>query len=160
MKTLSDVKRLRVVKEIFNGKSTDEALEAAGYSKESNHIVSRKPFRELLDEVMPEAFVADQHKRLYSEHRNLKEVRINTTDPDKIAKAIEGYENASYSVNEAEGYTTLIINEVDRQARKDAVDMAYKLRGAFAPDKVVVKRELEDLSDDELMALLQGNQKD
>lgn len=43
----------------------------------------------------------------------------------------------------------------ENRSRKDAVDMAYKLKGRYAPDKVELsKRKFEDLSNAELAALI------
>jgi hypothetical protein len=39
----------------------------------------------------------------------------------------------------------------DNKARKDAIDMAYKLRGEFAPEKFEVTDPIRQLSDSELV---------
>lgn len=42
----------------------------------------------------------------------------------------------------------------DNRSRKDALDMAYKLKGNYAPDRIEMsKRKYQDLSSAELMAL-------
>jgi len=149
----------KIARDIVNGRLTSEAVINAGYSEKTAHapskITKRKTFQEMLDEVMPREFVLDQHKRLYSEHRNLKQIRLETLDDREIEKAVAGYENVSVIKKTDEGYTLLIINEVDPEARKEAIKLSYKLRGDFSPTKIEVKREFEDLSDDELIALLQ-----
>lgn len=43
----------------------------------------------------------------------------------------------------------------ENRSRRDAVDMAYKLKGRYAPDRVEIsKRKFEDLSNAELAALI------
>jgi hypothetical protein len=161
-KTIQKMKYKRVIDGLSKGEKLGEAVKSAGYSdstaKKPSKITKKQTFQELLDDILPQEFVVDQHKRLYSEHRHLDQIRLDTLDDEKIAQAREGYENTSVIKNEEEGYTIIIINEVDRQARKDAIELAYKLRGSFAPDKIEVKRELQDYSDEELMALLKDKE--
>jgi len=149
----------KIAKDIIDGCPAKEAIVKAGYSEKTAHapikITKRKTFQEMLDEAMPREFVLDQHKRLYSEHRNLKQIRLETLDDREIEKAVAGYENVSVIKKTDKGYTLLIINEVDPEARKEAIKLSYRLRGDFSPTKIEVKREFEDMSDDELIALLQ-----
>jgi phage terminase small subunit len=162
IKRMKNLKQKKVVEGLVAGKTAKQSMLDAGYSEnyasQPSNMEKKKSFQELLDEVLPEDFVLDQHRRLYGEHRHLKQIRLETTDPDQIEEARKGYESVSEIVNEDEGYTLLIVNEVDRQARKDAVELAYKLRGSFSPTKLEVKREYEDLSDEEIFALLKDKE--
>jgi hypothetical protein len=152
----------KISKEIIEGKETKKVMLENGYSPMSAHtpakITKKKSFQEALDEVMPQEFVLDAHKRLYSEHRDIKQIRLETTDDEVLRGATEGFDCISTIKNEEEGYTLLIINQVDRQARKDSIELAYKLRGSFSPTQIEVKREYEDIPDDELLALLKDTE--
>lgn len=149
-----------IVKKVVGGETFQRALEEENYSKvvakSPSLITTNKTFRELLDDILPEDFVMDQHRRLYHEHRNIKQLRLDTLDDNIINKACEGFENVQVVKNEQDGYTTLIVNEIDKEARKNAIDMAYKLRGSFSPIKLEVKRTYEDLTDKEILELMKG----
>jgi hypothetical protein len=152
----------KVAKGLVEGKPLRQTMKEVGYKQSMadnpTNITKKKDFQEILDEVMPQEFVLDAHKRLYSEHRDIKQIRLETTDDEAIRKAIEGFDCISTIKNEEEGYTLLIINQVDRQARKDSIELAYKLRGSFSPTQIEVKREYEDIPDDELLALLKDTE--
>lgn len=149
-----------IVKKVVGGETFQRALEEENYSKvvakSPSLITTNKTFKELLDDILPEDFVMDQHRRLYHEHRNIKQLRLDTIDDTIINKVCEGYENVQVVKNEEEGTTTLIINEVDKEARKNAIEMAYKLRGSFSPIKLEVKRTYEDLTDKEILEMMKG----
>lgn len=149
-----------IVKKVVGGETFQRALEEENYSKvvakSPSLITTNKTFRELLDDILPEDFVMDQHRRLYHEHRNIKQLRLDTLDDNIINKACEGFENVQVVKNEQDGYTTLIVNEIDKEARKNAIEMAYKLRGSFSPIKLEVKRTYEDLTDKEILELMKG----
>ena len=162
IKEAMKMKYRKIVKAVVEGGNIGEAIHNEGYgdslAKNPSKITNTKTFQELLDEYMPEEFVLDQHKRLYSEHRHIKQVRLETTDDTEIKEACKGYENVSTIKHEDEGYTLLIINEVDREARKSAVELSHRIRGSFAPTRIEVKREYEDMPDEELMALLKARE--
>lgn len=144
------LKDVEIAEEIINGKDLKTALES----------VKKKTFSELLDKYMPTEMVMQQHKKMYTAHREIKQIRLDTLDDEVIKKAMRGYENITAIKNEKDGYTMLIINEVDREARKNAIELAYKIKGAFAPTQIEVKREFEDMDDMELMALIQRKDSD
>ena len=148
----------RIARKALAGEDIKEAIKAEGYGKTYSEkpcrITSKESFRELIREYMSDSFLLDQHKRLFTEHRDIKQITIDTIDDDDIAKATEGLENVTVIKRMEEGYTILIINQIDRQARREATDLAYKIMGAYAPAQVEVKREGEDIPDDEILALL------
>ena len=163
-KLMTKQRYIKVIRGLKAGESIGKSMLKAGYSPATANnpqvLTESKTFKELLDEIMPEEFVLDQHKRLYSEHRHLKQIRLESTDDKDIKEACKGYENISVIKKPEEGYTLLIINEVDKEARKSAVELAHKLRGSFAPTRIELKREYEDVPDEQLIALIQDKGKE
>jgi len=159
-KRLKKKKYLTIAKKVIEGSTVKKAMLEAGYSKgvakRPTEVIHNRTFKEILDELLPEEYVIGEHRKLYNEHRQLKQVRLDTIDDDIINKNIEGLENVQVLKNEKDGYTTLLINEVDKEARRNAVEMAYKLRGSFSPIKLEVKRTYEDLTDKEILELMKG----
>jgi len=148
----------KMAKEIIAGKKLGKVLKDNGYSSQTaktpSIITENKTFKEILDEILPEEYVIGEHRKLYNEHRELRQIRLETTDDIIIQRSLDGLENAQVIKNEKDGYTIILINEVDKEARKNAIEMAYKLRGSFSPIKLEVKRTYEDLTDRELIDLM------
>lgn len=161
-KKKSDTKKKyrRVIGRILNGELIAPVLRDEGYTPsviDKPTVVTAKPtFQEELDEIIPTRATLEAHHKLYNTHRIIKQLRIDIIDDEQIAKACEGLGNVQAIKNEEEGYTTLIINEIDKDAEARAIDMSYKLRGAYSPVKLEVKRTYEDMTDKELIELLKG----
>ena len=149
-----------IIEKIVAGEGIGKVLKGENYSKhivKSPTSITKTPtFQELLDEYIPSKLTLEHHRKLYNEHRNIKQLRIDTVDEEQINKACEGLGNVQALINKEEGYTTLIVNEIDIEAQAKAIDMAYKLRGAYSPTKVEVKRTYEDLTDKEILELMKG----
>lgn len=94
-------------------KPMGQVLREAGYSLSTatkpKAVTDRIGWNELLEEHLPDALLATKHKELL-------------TVPRKIRKSVRGD-----LVEE--------IEEVDSQALGKGLDMAYKLKGHYAPEK-------------------------
>ena len=117
--------------------SVSKAMREAGYSKSTatkpSKVTKSKAWPALMDEYFPQDFVAKKHKELFDAK--------HSTFMRKNNKIIE----KKYP---------------DNAARKAAVDMAYKLRGSFAAEKVEVqRRKFGDMSDAELAETIKGAKK-
>ena len=159
-KTTTRKKYRRVIGRVLKGEKITPILRSQGYSPSTidrpSSITSKPTFQEELDEIIPTRATLEAHHKLYNTHRIIKQLRIDIIDDEQIAKACEGLGNVQAIKNEEEGYTTLIINEIDKDAEARAIDMSYKLRGAYSPVKLEVKRTYEDMTDKELIELLKG----
>ena len=153
-----EIKHEKVARDLAMGKTKGDAIRDNGYSEPAalspKKMLRTESFQRTLDRVMSREYVLDQHMKLYKEHRDIKQVRLETLDDKVINKVCEGYPNISVLKNPEEGYTLLIINEVNRRARRESIELAYKLRGDFSSIKVEVKRDHEDMTDGELLAIL------
>ena len=125
------IRQKRAVKLLVaNGcKSEKEALRKAGYSEavanNPSKVTKSKAWPALMDEYFPEDFVAEKHRELFE---------------------------AEDVVFIPRGKKIIERRRPDNTARKGAVDMAHKLRGNFAPEKIEVsRRKFQDMSDKELM---------
>lgn len=164
--------------------STSKLVEEAGYSPKyasSGRFKTTQTWQQILDEVLPEAFLAKKHKELitsgYIQHYIFpwvgdQEVE-EAQEPQghggslkrKKAKKKRGltHEEIKAIVEQVPGCKLIYIKEdkymgqvaffqaPDNKTQKDALDMAYKLRGTFAPEKhAVFATGLENLSDADL----------
>lgn len=125
--TLKQRKAIKILAE--NGrKSVSQAMREAGYSNSSatkpSKLTRSKGWQELMDEYFPPDYVAEKHKELFEAE--------DTVFIPRGKKIIEK-------------------KRPDFRARKAALDMAHKLRGNYAPEKIELsKRKFQDMSDKEL----------
>jgi len=100
---------------VVNGSSMAVAMKKAGYSKAySTHpekLTRTRSWQELIEEYLPDSLLTKKHNELLNKKeqivvRNGKESEIIVTD------------------------------EIDVNAVKAGVEMGYKLKGRFAPDKI------------------------
>ena len=111
-----------------NGKSVSSAMREAGYppttAKNPQQVTKTKSWQALMDQYLPQDLIARKHQELLE---------------------------AEEIVFIPRGNKILEKKRPDFAARKAGVDMAHKLRGNFAPEKVELsKRKFQDMSNKEL----------
>jgi hypothetical protein len=99
-----------------------------GYAKNPKKLTSTKSWQELMNEFLPDSLIAEKHKALL--------------DKKEIIVVRNGKESE-----------TIVTDQIDTNAVKAGVDMAYKLKKRYEnPDQTIIVRKYEDLSDEELQA--------
>lgn len=179
-------------------KSPEEILKDSGYSESyarGGHWRKTDAWLKILDDVLPESFLAEKHKQLITsgqiQHYIFPPVKeVESQDGDKLEEELEpqgnggalkrrkkkkpiikkglSHEEIKQIVESVPGCKLIYIKNdsflgqvaffqsPDNRTQKDALDMAYKLRGSFAPEKhAVYQTGLEDLSDEELAMALE-----
>jgi hypothetical protein len=114
------------------GKSLSGAMRKAGYpattAKNPQQVTKSKSWQQLMDEYLPQEFVAEKHKELF-----LAEDVVFIPRGKKILER----------------------RRPDHAARRAAIDMAHKLRGSFAPEKIELsKRKFGNMSNAELAEVI------
>ena len=98
---------------VENGGNVSQAMIKANYSpktaKTPQKLTQSKAWEELMDKHLPDKLLAKKHKELL-------------TIPKKVRKFIKGDLESEYE-------------EVDSNALKAGLDMAYKLKGHYKPTK-------------------------
>jgi len=123
-------KQKRAFKELVeNGRTKGDAMVKAGYSKNTakapTKMTNSKGWKELTEEYLPDKLLAKKHKELL-------EV------PIKKRQWIKG--ELQYETE-----------ELDTNAVKSGLDMAYKLKGHYAPEKKTIEiSKINELSPEEL----------
>lgn len=122
------------------GKDTDGAvMREAGYSESySNNpqnLKSSKSFSQMLDEVMPDTVVLAQHNSML-QARKLDHMTFPTNmDDDDIAELLASVNCVLRKVVHGVQAKHVYFWSKDNRAIKDALDMVYKLKGKYAPEK-------------------------
>lgn len=127
-------------------KTTEFAkMRQAGYSVSySRHPHQRKKtanFRELLEQVFPDHEVLLSHSALKDSRKIEHMVFPPTMDDKEIATLLESVNCFLRKVVHGEQSKHAYYWAPDNKARKEALDMLYKLKGHYAPEKV------EDVTD-------------
>lgn len=122
-------------KVVENGGNISKAMEAAGYSpktaKTPQKLTESKGWKELMDKYLPDKLLVEKHKALLEK----QEVRIKN----------------NMTTGEIEIIPT---GEIDANSVKAGLDMAYKIKGSYAPEKKHVSFENDDELSDEDRELL------
>lgn len=127
-------KHKKVIKNLSEniGKSTTEAMKEAGYSEsyaKSGHITKTKTWKNTIADLFPEDLITKAHKAALN------------------AKVVVKFRLAAEETKLPDHDTIL-----------KAVDMAYKLRGDYAPEKHQNVNPYSEMDDDELDAEIQRMQ--
>jgi hypothetical protein len=126
MATLKQQKAIK--KTLENGGNVTQAMREVGYAETTIHnpknLTESKAFMELFQETVTDELLAQKHLELL----NKREVAIRN----------------NVTSGEIEVIPT---GELDVQAVKAGLDMAYKLKGSYAPEKSVAVQVKADIKD-------------
>lgn len=152
---------------VANGGNMKAALKKAGYSpavQKNPHKVTRsKTWKQLMDEYLPEDYLAEKHRELMeanSIHHYVfphgtakKDPRITDAEIRSIVESVPGCRLVYIKLDKFLGKVAYY-QSPDNKARKDALDMAFKLRGSYSPEKIDMKGRFSHLSNAELAAAI------
>lgn len=140
-----------------------------GYSKEyakSGQMKKTKTWQEIMDKYLPEELVANTHSELMKAARLQSHIFSGTgkgknkvfVSDEEIKKLIESIPGCKLLYITITGFRDKIAFYIspDHKNRKGAIEMAYSLRGKFAPQEIKLTRPFADLSDKELTALIKS----
>jgi hypothetical protein len=138
-----------------------EAMLSAGYSKVTaktpNNLTKSKGFRELIEKAIPDKRLAKKHKTIL-DHTDFGTKAFPKSIPDdvihKLFKKLKGYKIIAITESKLYKYVTYIKQDVAVQ--KDMLDMAYKVKGHYAPIKFKNEDPLSKLTDEEIEEILQS----
>lgn len=131
---MATLKQKRLAKKLLenNGKSVSRAMREVGYarstSKNPKFVVESKGWQELMEEFLPDKLLAQKHKDLLT-----------------VPKITKTYKEGELLIEE---------EELDSNAIKAGLDMGYKLKGKYSPEKLDLD-PYKKLSNDELWGEIQ-----
>lgn len=122
------IKQKKAFKEVgVNGGNITKAMKAAGYGKEvskrTDKLTQTKGWKEMMEKFLPDSLLAKRHKELLNKQEVITKNNMTTGEVDVIPTG-----------------------EMDVQAVKAGLDMAYKLKGAYAPEKHETATVIVDIS--------------
>jgi len=144
-------------KSVENGGSLAEGMREAGYSETTinnpQNLTKSDGWKELLETYLPDSLLSQKHKELLNQKQVQRFIFPTRMKDDEIIE----------TVNEA-GFKVITIRpspmgkmafySIDNsKAIKDGLDMAYKLKGSYAPDKSININLNETISDERLLEI-------
>lgn len=131
--------------------SVGQAIQAAGLpptlAGQPARITSTPEWNELLDEYLPRTELLDVHKGLLRASRiESIEFPLGHITDEEIRATIAQTGCTVRKIITGEKLYTVYFFAPDNRARKDALEMAYKLRGDFAADKAAAAFSLVALA--------------
>lgn len=155
------------------GRSVSRAMResgfGAGYAKNPKKFMETDTAKRLLEEYFPDNKLHEKTQELRTAARpttmtfNAAKVgkRIEHVDDKEIRATIKalGFKVAYIRVQQFPPAKIAYYLAPERKIQLDANEMAYKLKGSFAPEKHVIenKNPLQELSDEELAAVIKEN---
>jgi hypothetical protein len=136
-------------------KSAGDTLRELGFKEGSannpQRVTGTKSFREALEELIPQSEIARHHNLLLNGKR-LESVRIDDEDYDEVElKEMLNDAGCTFrSIQIGEKGRWMYYFAPDNQAKKSALDMLYKLKGEYEPEKHEHLFPERNLSDAEL----------
>lgn len=147
------VKHARVVAQNIELKGKDLVAlgYAPSYAKNVSKVRSSKSFAALLEEYMPDDDVLEQHNDLMRS-RKLDHMMFPTNiEDEEIAVLLADVNCVLRKVVHSAQAKHAYFWSPDNRARKDALDMIYKLKGKYAPEKFEDVSPYKHLSTSELL---------
>lgn len=163
------IRQKRVVKKVVemveNGGSVSvsKAMREAGYSEATasnpKKVTSTKTWQDLMNEYLPDEDLQQHHKQLLNLGRIEHMVMSSSLTKDEARALIEDVHGCTVKkMREINGQLHVWFLAPDATAKKSALELAYKIKGKFAPSEVnvTVKSKLDNLTDEELEAIATG----
>jgi len=161
----------KVLQSVANGKPipVSKAMLAVGYSPTTSRaqvcrITGSKDWEDTLEERFPDAYLAEEHDKLIQagelQHYDFPLNKEKKTPPltnDDIKQIIESVPGCRLIYVKDTLYSkTAYFSAPDNRVRKDAIEMAYKLKRRLTPDALVIdnrKTRIAKLTNKELADL-------
>jgi len=140
-----------VIKKVLesNGKkSVSQAMRESGYpdttASNPQQLTRSKAWKEIMEDIIPESFVIDQHKKLFDSKRIDYFSFPKTMEDEEIIQHIESVGIKVITVRPSDKGKLAFYSCPDAQAVRAAIDMANKLRGLYV-DKLDVTGNLKTI---------------
>lgn len=150
--SITKLKHIKVLENIGKGMTMGDAAEAAGYSRvyaDSGALKKTKEWNELLEEYLPDNLLAEEHKKLLKLSKIDHMVFPVSVEEEEIEKIITDLGCVVKKFQFGEQGTHVWYYVPDGLAKKNALDMAYKLKARY-DNTITVKGKLGQLSDEEI----------
>jgi len=163
---MATLKQKKAFKMVERGSTMKEVMVGAGYSEKTaiapTKLTKSKGWKELMDKFLPEKELGKKHRELLNagviqhytfpariiqkKNKETGEIEkdgnpedISDSEIKKIVESVKGCKLIYIKIDSYLGGKTAYYQAPDNKSRKDALDMAYKLRGSYEDTKPPVE---------------------
>ncbi len=136
-------------------KSLTEAAIGEGYSPKyakSGRLTSTKSWAELMEDFLPDDVLLEGHRELHDKIEIQKFIFPKGVSDKKIIEIIESFGFRVMKIDKYENWKRAYYPILETNARRSALDMAYKLKKKYGD--IIVTHKYDELSDEELEAAI------
>jgi hypothetical protein len=138
-KRATEKQKIAMKKVIENRGNISRAMIDAGYSeataKNPSNLTKSKSWQELMDDFLPEDLLVKEHRKLVKAYHMDTMDFLKEISDDEIIQILEDINCTVKRIIEFGTNKRVYFWSPDNLARKNALDLAYKLRGSYAPIK-------------------------
>lgn len=141
---MATTKQKKVAKILLENKgmAVSRAMLEAGYppttAKNPQQLTQSQGWQQLMEEYLPDAEIAEKHKQLLNQTRVEYFVFPKTMSDGEILEKVSSAGLDLIVIQNGEKGRYAFYATADANARSKAIDMAYKLKGSYAPEKSIV----------------------
>uniref|UniRef100_A0A6H1ZC80 Terminase n=1 Tax=viral metagenome TaxID=1070528 RepID=A0A6H1ZC80_9ZZZZ len=137
---MATVKQKKAVKKLVeNGGNVSKAMEAAGYTKATaktpQKLTESKGYAEILGEHLPDKLLAKKHKELLEATEIGHMVFPQSMSDAAIKELLATVNCTSKKIQRGDVAVHCWFWARNNKAIKDGLDLAYKIKGSYAPEK-------------------------
>jgi len=148
---MTTAKQKLVAQKVAKGASVSSAMREVGYSKMTcqhpSKVTRSKGFQELLEKYLPEDKLLLEHTKLLSQKQLNYFIFNKDMQDEEIVEhlAANGFDTVTIRPSDKGKMAFYSID--DANAKKSALDMAYKLKGSYAVEKheITIPKPLMDV---------------
>lgn len=141
---MATIKQKQAFMKVLNGSTISKAMKEVGYSETTasttGKLTRTDGWKQLLETYLPEESLARAHKELLNSTRIdhlVFPLKTEELTDDHITEMLDDVNCKVRKIVHSEHSRHVYFWSADNKARKDGLDMAYKLIGKYAPEKVV-----------------------
>lgn len=135
---------------VENGGNISKAMREAGYSpktaKNPKKLTESAAWNDLMEKYLPEKELLKIHKSMLNAHRVDHMVFPLKITDEAITDLLNSANCKVRKIMHGDTAIHVWFWAPDNKAKKDALDMAYKLRGSYAPEKKDITTKGEPIS--------------
>jgi hypothetical protein len=114
------------------------------YARNPHQFVATKLFKELVEEYLPDEFLAEQHRELFNQKQLAYFTFPKTMEDEEIEIKMKNNGLDLINIQISKNGKMAFYSIKDSNSIKAGIDMGYKLKGNYAPVKQDVKQEIVD----------------
>ena len=138
---MATIRQKKAFKAVLKGSTISGAMVKAGYSATTatttGKLTKTKGWNELMQQHIPDSSLAEAHREMLEQKEVNYFVFPKLMTDEEITEHVESNGLEVINICPSDKGKLAFYSIINANARKSALDMAYKLKGKYAPDKTL-----------------------